>query len=387
MHPAGSLHLIQILFVDDDKSVLDGLRRSMHSMRSAWNMSFATGGAEALALLAAAPADVVVTDMRMPGMTGRDLLAEVKRLYPQSVRFILSGYAESSSIMQVAGTAHQYLSKPCDVATLKTSVSRAFALRRLLRDERLVRRIGQVDTLPSLPSTYQRILACLREPEPDIAEAGRIIGADMVMTAMILKLANSAFFGVGKSFKTAERAVSFLGLDTIGGLVLGHSLFKEFAAAEIGGINLEQLWQHSLLTAAGARKLALHEGWGTAQAEEVFLAGVLHDLGKLVLATRPDTGADNSTDASGNDHAEAGAYLLGLWGFSDPLIEAIAFHHTPSQAAGQGFGLAGMLHVADRMAHMRSATDEIAFESGYLESVGVASHVEGWLSVISKAAA
>jgi HD-like signal output (HDOD) protein/CheY-like chemotaxis protein len=379
--------LIQILFVDDDKSVLDGLRRSMHSMRAEWNMSFATGGAEALALLAVAPADVVVTDMRMPGMTGRDLLAEVKRLYPEAVRFILSGYAESSSIMQVAGTAHQYLSKPCDVATLKAAVTRAFALRLLLRDERLVRRIGQVDTLPSLPSVYQRILACLREPEPDIAEVGRIIGADMVMTAMILKLANSAFFGAGKSFKTAERAVSFLGLDTIAGLVLGHSLFKEFAAAELGGLNLEQLWQHSLLTAAGARALALHEGWGTARAEEAFLAGVLHDLGKLVLATRPDPSADIGTEVPTSDHAEAGAYLLGLWGFPDPLIEAIAFHHTPSRAAAQEFGLAGILHVADRMAHMTEASGEVDFEVDYLESVGVAAHVAGWLSVISKAAA
>jgi HD-like signal output (HDOD) protein len=379
--------VIQILFVDDDKSVLDGLRRSMHSMRAEWNMSFATGGAEALALLAVAPADVVVTDMRMPGMTGRDLLAEVKRLYPEAVRFILSGYAESSSIMQVAGTAHQYLSKPCDVATLKAAVTRAFALRLLLHDERLVRRIGQVDTLPSLPSVYQRILACLREPEPDIAEVGRIIGADMVMTAMILKLANSAFFGAGKSFKTAQRAVSFLGLDTIAGLVLGHSLFKEFAAAELGGLNLEQLWQHSLLAAAGARALALHEGWGTARAEEAFLAGVLHDLGKLVLATRPDPSADISIEVPTSDHAEAGAYLLGLWGFPDPLIEAIAFHHTPSKAAAQEFGLTGMLHVADRMAHMTEASGEVDFEVGYLESVGVAAHVAGWLSVISKAAA
>jgi HD-like signal output (HDOD) protein/ActR/RegA family two-component response regulator len=382
-----AFHLIQILFVDDDKSVLDGLRRSMHSMRAEWNMSFATGGAEALALLAVAPADVVVTDMRMPGMTGRDLLAEVKRLYPQAVRFILSGYSESSSIMQVAGTAHQYLSKPCDVATLKAAVTRAFSLRLLLRDERLVRRIGQVDTLPSLPSVYQRILACLRAPEPDIAEVGRIIRADMVMTAMILKLANSAFFGVGKSFKTAERAVSFLGLDTIGGLVLGHSLFKEFAAAELGGLNLEQLWQHSLLTAAGARALALHEGWETARAEEAFLAGVLHDLGKLVLATRPGPAGEISSEGSSNDHAEAGAYLLGLWGFSDPLIEAIAFHHTPSKAAAPGFDLTGILHVADRLAHMTNPTDEIEFEPGYLDSVGMSAHVGGWLSLITKAAA
>lgn len=350
-------------------------------------MSFATSGAEALTMLKAAPADVVVTDMRMPGMTGRDLLVEVKRQHPQAIRFILSGYAESSSIMQVAGTAHQYLSKPCEVATLKAAVTRAFALRHLLHDERLVSRIGRVDTLPSVPSVYQQVLACLKEPEPNIAEVGRIVSADIVMTAMILKLANSAFFGAGKAFRTAERAVSFLGLDTIAGLVLGNSIFREFAAAEIAGLNLEKLWQHSLITATGARALALHEGWGIARAEEAFLAGVLHDLGKLVLATRSEPSADIVADNSTDDHAEAGAYLLGLWGFPDALIEAIAFHHTPSKAAGQEFGLAGILHVADRLAQPGNLTGELDLEPGYLESVGVAERLTDWLAIASKAAA
>ena len=193
--------MIRILFVDDEKNILDGLRRAMHCMRSEWDMSFAASGAEALESLSRAPADVIVTDMRMPGMNGRDLLFEVKRLYPEAVRFILSGYANKTSIMEVVGSAHQYLSKPCEAITLKAAITRSFALRGLLQDERLVQKIGRIDTLPTLPGTYQRIVACLRGPDPELAEIAGIISSDVVMTAMILKLANSAFFGAGKTFK------------------------------------------------------------------------------------------------------------------------------------------------------------------------------------------
>ena len=380
--------MVKILFVDDEKNVLDGLRRAMYSMRSEWSMSFATSGAEALSKLGEMPADVVVTDMRMPGMSGREVLFEVKRLYPQTIRFVLSGYADSSSVMQVAGTAHQYLSKPCDIATLKAALSRAFALRQLLHDERLVHRIGSVDSLPSLPSIYQKIVACLQGPDPELADVARIISSDVVMTAMVLKLANSAFFGAGKSFRTAERAVSFLGLDTIAGLVLAHSIFND-AGFERSGVDLEKLWRHSVLTATGARALALSENWSAQRAEDAFLAGVLHEIGRLVLAIRgahPEAGPEEERETT---HAEAGAYLLGLWGFSDDLIEAIAFHRTPSKAASKEFGLPGLLHVASRFAHLaaENALDRAAseLEPGYLESLGLSGRLKDWQAVWSKA--
>jgi len=113
----------RILFVDDESSVLDAIRRTTHSMHAEWSMEFVTSGPLALAALAREPADVVVTDMRMPGMEGPELLGEVKRLYPQAVRLILSGYADPTSIMRVAGIAHQYMAKPCEPAVLKSAMA------------------------------------------------------------------------------------------------------------------------------------------------------------------------------------------------------------------------------------------------------------------------
>jgi response regulator RpfG family c-di-GMP phosphodiesterase len=114
---------VRIVFVDDESSILQAMRRTLHSMRSEWEMEFfssadsALAGLASLASLAKSAADVIVSDMRMREMDGWELLAEVKKRHPETVRLLLSGYADPSSIMRSVGTAHQYMAKPCDSAT------------------------------------------------------------------------------------------------------------------------------------------------------------------------------------------------------------------------------------------------------------------------------
>jgi HD-like signal output (HDOD) protein/ActR/RegA family two-component response regulator len=374
---------MRVMFVDDDQNVLDAIRRTLHGVRDTWAMEFVSSGPEALAALARAPADVVVADMRMHGMDGPTLLAEVKRLYPEAVRFILSGHAEPNTIMGAAGIAHQYLAKPCNSAVLKAAIARTQTLRTLLHDERMARWVGTVDTLPSLPRAYQEIVACLQQPDASLADVGRIVCRDVAMTAMILKLVNSAFFGAPQSIRTVDRAVSFLGLDTIASLVLAHGVFADAGIDATPELDLGRLWHHSVQAATAARVVARLEVWDTARVEEAFLAAFLHDIGRVVLARRPrrvasrnhPTQPDRLGCAFDADHAEAGAYLLGIWGFSDTIVEAVAFHHIPSQATDSGFGLAALVHVADVMAHQcesggstpdAPALDPLLGESAYV---------------------
>lgn len=371
--------MIRILFVDDEVSVLQAMRRTFHHMRSEWSMEFASSGEAALQELAATPADVLVTDMRMPGMDGWQLLAEVKQRHPQTVRLILSGHADSHSIMCAVGSAHQYLAKPCESQALKAAISDAYALRGLLSSDRLAHLVGHVDLLPSAPKAFQEILACLRGPAASIVEASRIVARDVAMTANILKLVNSAFFGARQPIGTADRAVAYLGLDTLATLVLGHGAFKSGVASAIPGFSLEGLWQHSLHTAAAARAIALHEQFSSAKAEEAFLAGMLHDVGKIVFATRVAAagggGAVSIEEACAEmdvHHAEVGAYLLGLWGFPNPIVEAVAFHHAPENAAGEGLSLPRLVYIADHLAHQR------AVEPGFLEELGLETRWPAW---------
>jgi len=385
--------MIRIVFVDDETNVLQAMRRTLHSMRTEWSMEFASSGTVALEALAKSPADVIVSDMRMPGMDGWQLLAEVKHLYPQTIRLILSGHADPNAIMRSIGVAHQYLAKPCESATLKAAIAQTQVLRNLLSSDRLATLVGHVGTLPSAPVAFQEILTCLQQPTASVAEAARIIGRDVAMTANIMKLVNSAFFGARQPISSADRAVAYLGLDTLAALVAGHSVFQGGASSCIAGFSLERVWQHSLQTAIAARAIALHEKQSAARTEEAFLAGILHEVGKVVYATRsvvvndPAASDDDTVAQMEAHHAEVGAYLLGLWGFPNSIVEAVAFHHQPSLASGDGFGLAGLIHVVSRLVYEReaqgTAPSDSCIEPGYLDKLGLTDHVPQWAAALA----
>jgi HD-like signal output (HDOD) protein/CheY-like chemotaxis protein len=376
----------RIVFVDDELNILQAMGRSFHSMRSEWNMEFVSSGAAALQSLAKNPADVIVSDMRMPGMDGWQLLAEVKKLYPQTVRLVLSGYADPSSVMLAVGSAQRYLAKPCESDALKAAIVQTQMLRQLLSSDRLALLVGEVGMLPSAPNAFQEILLCLQNPEASLTDAAQIIGRDAAMTANIMKLVNSAFFGSRRPITTIDRAVAFLGMDTLGALVLGHSVFQSGGTKGVDGFNLEQLWRHSEQTGAAARAIALSENLSTAQADEAFLAGVLHDVGKVVFATKASAlpvGGSTVDIAAQMEahHAEVGAYLLGLWGFPDSIVEAVAFHHTPGDASEKKFGLAGIVHVADQLVHHRLPIDA-GLQPGYLAMLGLEHCLPKWSAAV-----
>ncbi|TDJ44535.1 MAG: HDOD domain-containing protein [Gammaproteobacteria bacterium] len=240
----------RILFVDDEPSVLQGLERALRPMREKWEMHFVDAGVAALDACTRHDFDVVVSDMRMPGMDGAQLLSEIKRLYPDTIRLILSGHSDSQMILQTLGATHQFLTKPCDPSTLQTAVERASALKNLL------------------------------------ADIGAVIANDIGMTTNILKLVNSAFFGLTQPISSIERAVSFLGMGTITALVLGEGVFSEFDSQQMAAdFDTRALWQHSMRAAALAKSIATHEKLDRMTIDDAFLAGVIHDIGKLVLAT------------------------------------------------------------------------------------------------------
>src|SRR4051812_10636605 len=180
----------RILFVDDEPHVLNGLRNLFRKERHVWEMSFALDGKAALEELAKGPIDVIVSDMRMPGMDGAELLSRVKSLYPQTTRIVLSGHAEREAISRVVSVAHQCLSKPCDAATVRAVIERTCEFQRFLHDESLRNAVGSLGRLPSLPSSYLELTEAMQNPHADIAEVVRIIENDPAMAVKVLQVVN-----------------------------------------------------------------------------------------------------------------------------------------------------------------------------------------------------
>jgi HD-like signal output (HDOD) protein len=388
----------RILFVDDEPKILEGLGRMLRGMRHEWDMQFATGGPEALEIMTRELFDLVVTDMRMPGMNGLEFLTEVKAKYPDVIRMVLSGYADQLLIIRSIGVAHQYLSKPCEAESLRSTVTRALDLREVLANNTIKLLTSRLSTLPSLPSLYSEIVRELQSPDASIRRVGEIIARDPGMTAKILQLVNSAFFGIRRVVSNPAEAATYLGLETIQSLVLSLHAFAAFETHQIPGFSVAQIWSHSLAAGLLAKRIMEGENAGRVQAAEAFTAGLLHDLGKLVLASNlPDeygkalaktalevvTAEEAEREVIGSTHEEVGAYLLGLWGLPDPIIEAVALHHHPSDCAAKIFGTLAAVHAADALDREHRSGREHAgqlsrLDLGYFDAIGKADRLSDW---------
>lgn len=387
----------RILFVDDEPMLLSGLERSLRGMRKEWEMEFASGGRQALEAMARARFDVVVTDMRMPEIDGAQLLEQIKTRYPNTIRFVLSGQSDRETILRSIGHTHQYLSKPCDLDELKQKVAQAFALRELLENPTLKEIVSRMDTVPSLPSLYVRLTEALSQADITVAKIASIIKQDMGMTSKVLQLVNSAFFALPCHISSPHQAVSLLGVDNIRALVLSVHVFSELEGTP--NAKLAALWPRSLTTAAFARAISRAEHSPQRLEDDAFAAGLLHDVGRLVLASAcreqythvfeslhqgQTTLAQAELQTFGCTHAEIGAYLLGLWGLPDSVVQAVAWHHAPSRSGAAAFSPVVAVHVAvdyDHRLHPDAENTIPALDEGLLARLGLIDRTAVWWTI------
>jgi HD-like signal output (HDOD) protein len=330
----------------------------------------------------------------MPGMNGAELLNEVMRLYPQTARFIFSGQTEADLITRCVGTTHQCLAKPCNTEVLKSAIERTAPLSNVLENDALLKLLGGIQTLPAVPELYTKVTQALQDPETPLKEIGRIIEQDPAMTAQLLKLVNSAFFGSRRSIANCSEAVLYLGLETTKTLVLCSGLFAGFTQPNIAEFSAA-LWHHSLKIARTAKAFSMEARASGMTSDEAFAAGLLHDIGRLILLAHVPAYKDAlmlvdskqlpllqaETEAIGVTHADAGAYLMSLWGLPFTIVEAVAFHHCPANSNFEHFAALTAIHAAECLCADTSLTPE---DTGaqpdpvYLRRVGCEPFLETW---------
>lgn len=222
----------------------------------------------------------------------------------------------------------------------------------------------RVTELPPLPEALVAVMRLLRQDDFSVGQCVDLIERDQALAARMLRLANSAFYGVPGRVASIGDAVRILGVRTVWSALTAAALHQRLRVEGCPGFRFEWYWRHALATALAARGLALlldHD------ADEAFLAGLLHDVGQLVMATfvpeaaaqaialakADDSGPTRAEcEVLGFDHAQVGALVARHWHFPEAITLAIAQHHAPEPAQGDEFiSLSGLVHVADSVAH------------------------------------
>ena len=387
----------RILFVEDNPILLELYAMMLQSEQERWEVVTAEDGARALELLQQAPFDVVISDMRMPGIDGTELMARVRELFPRASRIVISGLDDQEEVARCLNSTHQFLAKPFDAKGLKATLTRIGSLDAYLADEKLRALVGQFETMPSFPSLYMEIVKELNADEPSIEQIANIIAKDPGMTAKMLQIVNSAAMGLARRIIQPIEVVGMLGTGVVRSLVLSAHIFACFERPAVKGFSIEQLWDHVVRSGSIARTIMQLESADSADVESAYTAAMLHDVGKLMLAdalseqfqaalamareTRiPLYQAE--TQVFGATHAGAAAYLLGLWGLPATVVEAVAFHHSPSQSDHSEFGPLAAVHAANVLDHRLSFAGSPEETSGldhdYLTRIGAQTRLADW---------
>lgn len=351
----------KILFVDDEQQIIDGIRRIFYPFKNEWDIFYALSGEEALKIIDGNTINVVVTDMRMPGMNGAELLYQVKKNHPETIRIILSGHSDEELIMKSVNVAHQFLLKPCEANILIETIRKTFYVRVHLRNENLIKLINGIEELPEMPEVIIKIEDECSKQSISINKVASLISEDIGLTVKILQVVNSAFFGLPTKIADLEQAVSFLGLNTVRALILFLKLHRvEYYKTDFAPF-IKEVLQHSLIVANYTRMIYEYETKNTIIGKEAFAAGMLHDVGKLVLLKHPEYKAllDSKLKQSLHEieyekfnvtHADVGAYLLAIWNIPNNIVEAVAFHH--NEIRDTKFDLCMAVNCANRLANL-----------------------------------
>jgi len=356
---------MRVVLLDNEHHIADAHRRALRTVRPEWDVVLATSNGAALEALDAAPTDVFLAELGKSPSAGVGLFETVKDRWPATVRIALSEFAERSVALRLERSVHRFLHKPCDSYMLAMLIDRSSKLRTAVADPAVLAAIGGLEAIPRPPLTVQALEKVLADPDAGVIAVAEVITRDAALSARLLRVVNSSFFGVGRQVTRVDAAINFMGVSLVRAIALADGATRSFTVSP-DVLDLEEWNMHAIRVATSARDIVVAMSpQDRTLADEAFLAGLLHDVGQIVLAgVTPTAWRDLEQSASRDgvpldeaehrtdrvSHALVGAYLLSLWGLPASVVEAVAFHHRPELLAGSLFDATIAVHVADALA-------------------------------------
>lgn len=361
---------MHIVIVGGDVGSDGEVERTFIDMGLDWDVRRIADAAEALALPPETSVDVFVSAMSGGLQQGVALMAQLRGRFPEAMRILLLDEGNGFVASEALEYAHRLLHRPLDPCELAEAVESVVDLRELLDNDELKQAIGRAGSLPPPPRLYLDLIQLLRDPEAGNDELAELLSQDPAIVAKVLRLCNSAYFSNGRVVTDIRVAVTRLGQQALHRLVLAT---EAYGGSGTPGVDREAMQDRALRTSRLAGRLLAGPS-----AELAATAGLLAEVGRLLPGVR---GRDDPADAGGPHYAEAGAYLLGMWGLPMPIVEAVARHHDPGgRRGGGGFWVAGAVHVAAAL------VAEAPVDEDYLRSVGMLDKLPLWRSMLEPVA-
>ncbi|MCP4566663.1 MAG: HDOD domain-containing protein [FCB group bacterium] len=352
----------RILFVNRENTAHSKLTDLLINSTEEWVSNSAADCEQALAILAEdGPFDVVISEMEGPGIDGIDMLKTIRELYPGTTRYIVSDSDNREAITRAMAYAHQCVPRSIPVDKFAKLIDNSLGIRKILSDKNLLDRISAIDSLPSPPEIYKKLVGEFQSENVTIQKISDIIKQDVGITAKLLQIVNSAYFGLQTHVESPMHAVNLLGLDTVKSVVMAAGTFNQLKADNLPGFSCEAIYDRSMAVGAGARLTATAFGLDRRESDSALMAGMLHDVGKLVmLGYFPDELMEAAKisqekkitlhaaekEVLGVSDAQMGAYLLSLWGLPDSILEAVALHYDPNQTPSPIINTLTTVHLA-----------------------------------------
>lgn len=386
----------RLLFVGVAAVWFQTVERDLRLLQPKWACEWAEDAAQALTALQGGSFYAVVLNASVAAEAS--LMSAIEQLNHPVVRVVLCASSDRAEVARWSASGASPLPQSTDAAGILANVSRLARVQEWMADAGMKKLLGQCRKLPALPKLYSQVTAELSLPNGSIEVVAQCIAQDPVMTAKLLQVVNSAFFALGHEVSEPTEAVMFLGAERTRSLILLAGVFTQFESVKCPGLSPEQVWNHSLQVGALARTVALAETKNAKTAEAAFTAGLVHDMGKLILAANVPmmcvsieqlhagknlTQREAELQVLGTTHAELAACLLGTWGLPLPVLEAVAWHHAPTRSEDEEFTLLTAVHVANVFAYEigsgsgSGALPEI-FDHHYLDQIELGDRRNDW---------
>ena len=384
----------RILFVGNLQDICDIDSGVEKYLGTDWEAGSAATGEEAIGLLEGNSFDIITAGSSLSDMDCGRFFQKVRELQPNSIRFMVSTKEDSSDMVRSIGEVHRFIGYPVDREVLWNQIRSSLHLQQTLLSDELRARIAAVRSLPSLPEVHGKIMSELKSDNAPIAKVAALISQDVGITARLLQIVNSAYFGLNNRVEGVQQAILLLGLETVQSLVVSAGVFNEFQSLSVPGFSVDSMYTNSISVGAKAKLIAHAFGLGRRPTEDAFMGGMLHDVGKLLMLSSFQEELVEALRISkeqslplyqaeekvlGVTDAAMGAYLLSLWGFPDSIVETVAWHYAPGECSGPNLNALTAVHVAFAIEcdESNNVKDEklSAIDSDYLTTLGIAEQI------------